>query len=619
MKIHTPLSALPLQNKEVSPLVDYLSQILSARTGHALVDSNKDNMMQTALALAIAHPFDIDEKVFDLHGKEYSVLEAALLIGSREKFGASVIDWPRDIEGFDARLFEQGAVVDAEWFAACLLAQGVNPWDALEDKPEELPRVVEIAIEHNMSGLVARLLECDGAWSPQKIMDTKRPPRSRLNNETIWDLTQSACAIESIGVLLKAGARLKENAIEILSRSRVEMVKMLAPFVEEEISEKGVSKIVKAWQEKRQSNLINSHDVENMAKWIWPHKKLNGASKTEVEMKRLFDFSWGERANGSFGYAYDFLNNTGPDALCAVHTNKSVVAGKWSLLAAAAFSRIKMSGFEGPLGWSTGNMLMMFWDKQKQEWQMANCELAPFKGSLRKAIGFDLRPGIKIDGIVALSLFGQLSDYSPANNSASKEDKKNHEEVYGYLREFGLAADIEDVTEWAKVHMSDAAEFTNAALAKKNVSSDAFRCMQDAWCGALDREPALASGLSDGQTARLITSLFHKDLLIGASKQRFIQTCRYLSSGLSAESFMEDSALSGERRELALALHLAQKPMMWAFDPGYALSAREIEMMRTFLEKGPQEVQAVALAHLDQMDLALKTDSVSSARRGPRL
>lgn len=597
----------------------YLNQILAMASASDLGNDNKDKIMQTALALSIAHPFDTDEKVVDPHQNQYSILEAALLIGARENFNAPVIDWPRDIAGFNARLLDRGAQVNAEWFAASLIAQGVNPWDALQDKPEELPRVVEMAIEKNMPGLVARLLECGGAWSAQKIMDAKRPPRSRLDNNSIWDLTQSSWSTGSIEVLLNEGARLKENAVEILSNARVEMVKVLAPFVEQEISDKGISKIIQAWQEQRQSNLITSQHVENMAKWLWPNKQLNGTSRSEVEMKRLFDFSWGSRANGSFGHAYDFLTNTGPEALCAVHTNKSVLAGKWSLLAAAAFSRIKMSSFDGPLGWSTGNMLMLNWDKQKQKWERANCERAPFKGSLKSALGFDIRPGIKVDGIVALSLFSQLSDYSSQNSSAPSEDRKNHQEVFRYIREFGLTAGIEDVPAWARLHMSDAAEFTNAVLGKKKLTSEAFRCMQDAWCGALDREPSLAAGLSDGQAAQLITSLFNRDLLVSASREKLLHICRALSNGLNASSFMEDSALSGERRELALALHLVQKPMAWAFDPGYALSTREIEMMREFIEKNPVGVEDMVVAHLDQMDLALKTKSVPSARRGPRL
>ena len=226
----------------------------------------------------------------------------------------------------------------------------------------------------------------------------------------------------------------------------------------------------------------------------------------EAGIRSLLSPSWGTQPNGSFAAAFDFLCDVGAPALnkrCEIP--RVALRGQWSGLAAAAMNRLILSNRldKGANTWDVGMMVLSKRDPQTLQHHVASSQT--HAGVLQNALGFDWRPGIAIDGVVVLALFGQRQSgvYRPGGRNL---DQDGELEVQASIEKFAAFTAVGAPVAWGQRHLGSAVAFTQEVL--KTVKNNEARAqIIDAWFTALTREPSLAKELNDQQKLALVDSL----------------------------------------------------------------------------------------------------------------
>lgn len=470
------VTASPHRNRpEVGPLANLLSALMSSHANGLPYDLVSP-VMQSCLAMASAHPFDIDERVPYVRGStetDFSLLESVLRLTNFNACAHAYRPWPATIDGFGPHLLEQpGSAphrplqVDTEWVAAALVAMGANPWPNAQ--ADELPGPLKVAAENGMAGLLERFLACPGSWSAQAIADAAFPsPQGPSGWAVLTERSERSAALK---VLLKNGARLthEPTTVELLSAACPEAVETLAPYLQP-LSAAGRKKLEGAWRARAQSHGLNAEGLGRMSAALWGGDAAEQLSTTAVAIAQDLAVAWGRRANGSSSRAYDFGGDQGIEALVSQGKVKTgPMAGQWSRLASMAFSRVRQASSSGALGWSVENMMFRKFE-QGTGWSVADSTESPYKGALAPALGFDWRPGVAIDSIVMLALLGQ-----------EPERSTDHD-----IQAFSSATGIADLKAWAKEHVAGAVEMTKIACSG-NATTAAQR-MLCVWHALLER------------------------------------------------------------------------------------------------------------------------------------
>ena len=220
----------------------------------------------------------------------------------------------------------------------------------------------------------------------------------------------------------------------------------------------------------------------------------------ELGISKLLSFGWGDEANGSFGSDYDFLHDVGAEALnCRQQIERVNLRGQWSGLAAAAVSRILLRPINdyGACGWSPFAMV----GSQATN----NLPESPVPGCLRDAVGFEWRPGIAIDGPVALALFGQCQA-GVTRGPGLKLDANSEKRVGFSIAAFATMTDVGDVLEWGQRHAGAAAAFTQEML-RVSKNKDVRERLISVWATALARKPTLGDELTPQERLGLLGAL----------------------------------------------------------------------------------------------------------------
>ena len=172
------------------------------------------------------------------------------------------------------------------------------------------------------------------------------------------------------------------------------------------------------------------------------------------------------------------LTQLGEQELCAQHSLRSVSnGGQWSGLAAAAvhFLRVKPQRV-GASDLFDVRLMTRFPAAQETA------------GALSPALGFDWRPGIAIDGLVALALLGQ---YQPgvfrSSGQPSATQKAIEKDILKSLKHFEHTAGVGSLKRWANRHASSAMAFTKAAVEDGGIP--AANRLGQVWLTALCRHP----------------------------------------------------------------------------------------------------------------------------------
>ena len=620
-----PASILPASlpgDDASSALARYLRGLLVSSNGNAVSYDLLEPSMEAALALAILSPFDPAERIQSKRHEDetISLLEAVLSLTNSNKCCPHATQWPTDPAQFGPHLFGQSRKVDTEWVAAALTAAGCNPWADLATEPSQIPKSVLLAAQFGLSGLLERFLECPGAWSAQQILDAKItvPAAFTSSQLSLWeDLSTGYMSAPSLEVFMKAGARLPDTAtaLDILSDATPAAVAVIASFDGLSLSVSDKAKIDTQWKDRCKRHSITPVDVEKMGQGLWGADNKSALSSADVEISRMLSVGWKKASGGSSSKAYDFLTSKGADSLNATSSFKGAVSGKWSLLAAAAFSRIKQADYSGCLGWSVSNMLFREFDHEQKRWEVADSSQPPYLNSLKGALGFDWRPGVSIDGIVALSLFGQRGTNAPTEEKETLAD----------IVSFGQAAGIDDVRGWATSNMPAAVEFTSVAL--KRGTPDATECFLSAWSTALTREPSLADGLDGSNRLRLVSCIANPRLGMWDSKKKmFQQLTGALFPDLNEKSLFRSPFLDDHQLSAALLLALTsgsgntEKMMNEVFDLSSRYDQGNMNTIKEWVERKDSSDKPAWQARIAQWELDRSTVAPSSpSSRGPRL
>ena len=494
--VQLPANVLPSHpNGVTSPLGRYLTTLLNASNGVPFDATS--SAMEACLGLAMAHPFDPQERV--AYGRnpvqDCSLVGAVVRATNANTVQLQHRSWPETIDGFGAQLLEGPGFVshrplqiDNEWVAAALTAVGCSAWD---DAPlhaaSALPYAVQGAAQMGMAGLLERFLKTPGAWSAQRVADAPFVTRSGEQSLGWVALASKKEANLSLEVLVRNGARLtQEKAIvATLVGAYPQAVAALAPTLPA-LSEAAQRKVQEAWKERVVSRALEAQDAQSMSQVLWGAKAPEVLSAASTTIGQYFSEGWGSTPNGSKSQAYDFATNQGAEKLIAqARVKAGPMAGQWSVLAAAAFSRVRQGDSFGALGWNASAMLSQVFHQEERKYILASPNKAPYKGSLAPALGFDWRPGIRIDGLVVLALMGQRGE-GLVRYAGQKNDMEDG--VQDHIRGFQAAAGIGNLERWVEENLPAAARATQA-MVKGNASSAGVRLLH-AWFTLINRTEA---------------------------------------------------------------------------------------------------------------------------------
>lgn len=613
MEKQIPQAATPPLSKDgVSPLGNYLNIHFSAAVYKEIEKDLVEPFFAGALSLATQYPFDPNERLNGINQHtDIHILEAILRLGSSRVWQFEDVKWPDNPEEFGS-LGLGNEMKSSEWFCALLVAMGANPWGDLKVRPCVLPRAVALAVSLGMPGLVEKFLAYPGAWTAQEVMDAAYPAISQYDQQgSLWEIVSANNnATRGLEAMLRAGARIPgaKQAVEILGRATPEQAKMVAKFDLPDLSAKDRSKIATRWRDRSNSGALSIQEIEGMAKSLWKEESDPGLSGALMEATKLLSQGWNSYSNYGVNYG-EILPGEGAEKLCARTKVKGAVAGEWSVLAAVAFSSIKVGTSKTTMEWSVANMLMQDRVGSLANMKSADCASPPFKGSLANAIGFDWKPGIKIDGIVALSLFSQ-NEKSNAFYDKAKTERKQR------LQDFANAAGIEDLREWATKSMKDAAEFTASVLNRGNTASEARRTFYYAWSQSLSVEPSLANGLDTRQRVSLLSSFMHpEEQNIG----RIQDLAHKMGEDTSPQELLS-GRLSGHEQALSLLLHIYRAQgfnanrhdhtnLRQVLASDLKLDWESIDLLKFWVAKSHEEDMAPFQAQIEAREMALKTAS----------
>lgn len=496
--VQLPANVLPSHpNGVTSPLGRYLTTLLNASNGVPFDATS--SAMEACLGLAMAHPFDPQERV--AYGRnpvqDCSLMGAIIRATNAHTVQLQHRSWPETIEGFGPQLLEGAGYVphrplqiDNEWVAAALIAVGCSPWgDAPLHAASALPYAVQGAAQMGMAGLLERFLQTSDAWPAQRVADATFITRS--GEKTLgWEaLASQREASLSLEVLTRNGARLtqEKTIVKTLAVAYPEAVKALAPTLPP-LSDAAQRKIQDAWKERVVRRELGSEETQTMAKALWGGNAPEDLSAASTTIGQYFSEGWGSTPNGSKSQAYDFATNQGAEKLIAqARVKAGPMAGQWSVLAAAAFSRVRQGDAYGALGWNPSAMLSQVFDGEQKKYVLASANKAPYKGSLAPALGFDWRPGIRIDGLVLLALMGQCGE-GLVRFPGQKNDTE--EKVQENLRAFQASAGIANLERWVEENLPAAARATQAMI-RGNASSAGVRLLHT-WFTLINRTEAFA-------------------------------------------------------------------------------------------------------------------------------
>lgn len=630
-----PVQPLPSNDERAasSQLGRYLQA--SLRNGSAVLAYDMvEPFVSGAITLAAATPFDPNERLKLSRGDvdpPISLVEGVLRLSNIHLSAHRALKnppptmWPSDPQEF-GELLARGVSPDTQLLAGLLIATGCNPWVLAQES--QVPAEIVLAIRLGYGPLLARFLELPGALSAQAVADSVVMPANRYQGSPapMWqELFHDKQCAAPLEVLLSAGARPSPKQVtSLLPEATPEAVQALARHARPTLSDRQSQQLRTLWKERARKQAITPDQAQSMSAALWGEEASSDMSAASVEIARLVAIPWGQEPSGSSAHAYDFMGDTGIETLNArTRLKAGPMAGHWSMLAAAALSRLRQGNALGARGWSTAMMLKRKFDHEQRHWVRADPSQSPWKGSLAPAMGFDWRPGISVDGILALALYGQRGDADGQNEPARQQNAK---ELAHDIQGFAQAAGIDDVRAWATEHLPSAARFTLHAL--RRPAAAALAPMVCAWSNIAQRDPELLSGLTDTELgAQLLLIL--GDFAPGASGS--FHGFKHLTQGLFPglkEDELTDPGTSGPRRRAALAVRLSRdlpghfEKFNEVFEQSGELSADDLEIVSSWISSNASQIEEGkwrAAVEERQMELTTAKAVPSPSSRGLRL
>ena len=398
--------------------------------------------------------------------------------------------WPTDLSGFNDSLvasidqalaiqeskqkrpphLSAPEAVDVEWLAAVLLAAGADPW---VDRSEENPLGTSLAraLEHNMVGLVNRMMALPGAPTWAEVAASPVPSATRgVRTHESWlhaIAAQKDPHPELLEVMVDASPS-QAVSPHPLNKAFPWALGVYSALEKLPRQDQEIKAIVSAWRARLKSKELSADAFGAMETTLSgkPPSDLVENQTTALFVQELAAMGWGAT----------WTNNRpeptglGREALVArAEVPKGALAGQWSRAAVLLVQYLRAFGSRGVQNWSA-----LSWCAHRRE--QSNVP----DGALREGRGFDWRPGQSIDGVLMLGLYGV--DVTEGDALLSNYAVEMFE---GNLRLFG----IKDGPQWARAQLDSAVAFTEALVGRG--STKVNHRMGEVWGVVARRLPGL--------------------------------------------------------------------------------------------------------------------------------
>lgn len=424
-----------------------------------------------------------------------SLLGAVLRMAERSPTAPSHTDWPLAPEGLALPLAHRPAALDSldlEWLAALLLALGADPWaDVTPDDPlgDVLPRALAL----RWSGLAARAWAHEAGRPSLATLQEARPAGARKSLRGWLDWASEAeGGADVVRWLLAVGVRPAEGPHSLAWAS--------GPLVVDVYRDAGAlpaaageeRKVTQAWDSRLKRGEITPETAVAL-KTALEEAGQGGVGSDPADLKAQADIA-AAMALGSWSDTGVIRPGQRTMAeLCQVGPlEKGPHRGRWSLLVALLFQDIRNNWSHAIGALRLGSVLDLPKAPIAVSWSRYPEQALDFRGQegvLAGALGFEWRPGISINGPLALVLRGYQGSHS--NHAAH--------EFQGLLAMLG----IQDFDAWWRAHALDAAAFTRAIAQTQQHARDRLARV---WMMILEQHPDCLKGC-DGAIPLLIQAL----------------------------------------------------------------------------------------------------------------
>lgn len=429
---------------------------------------------QLALELS-AGPFDPNAQLPGRDGGTVPLLQWVVerlpvsdgdtVVPAQEKSAAAARAWPVDVAGFEKDLERLGPPsarpeVDARWLVALLLACGADPWSDRTSTVQWGP-CLDIAMAEGEAGLVERWMGLPGAPSWAELGAGRYGPAFTfpvargVRPSHWWGAATSAPAMGPVLDLLLAKRAACPPDFDPLKQS---CEQALAPLLQHEPDlreqKDRASRIQAAWFVRLRMGNLDPTTFANMTIALAHHMgktPLDPVASKQAKARLirqaqayqdLNQLEWGPRP------APFATQGRRPAAAWNERVELRMTTaqgGTWSELAIVWLRTIQALSSATPTlpAWRLTEWLepaAAVGEKEKEKEKEG-----PPAGTLAEAIGFDWRPGIAIDGIALLALYG-----APLRG----HDRRANARVLG----------IEDLPSWVARTLPAAIAFTQTHL-----------------------------------------------------------------------------------------------------------------------------------------------------------
>lgn len=511
--------------------------------------------------------------------------------------------WPSSLDGFSGALlqsFESSLgetchdQVDAEWLAAVILAAGANPWADRGDATYHagFGSAFYYACRLGLVGLVERMWDVVDGRPTVEELSTTLVDVYRGDRQLVAPLLDHAMLHADTGLarwLLEKGVRPLPDRVHPASQAiRVGHVQALKDHGLLPLDGPGRRALETIWKARLKKGDLSPEMLTDFQE-IFASQALAAPQREEQTLVASFEQLASSVAWNSSSYLM-FTGNIGQeDLLKTASLPKGPLAGQWNRLSIELLRHVRQGKSRGVMPWDLGNLIEK---KEGQPLELTNST----RGLLSSALGVEWKPGVALDGLVALALLG-MGDSAQRDASSVCVHPLTEQPLMD--KAAGLLG-IADVPAWANAHAEASVVFTEAFT--KGGSDPACTRLQQVWAAALTRhptwladQPVLGLRLLQALTfnfrrVHLLRSAATKEGLLGNSSELGMVIGKLWPDVVSSE-VPDLSAISAPVRSLGVEVALMVRSPAWlsslenAFHTLSATDRQRVEVFEAYARK----------------------------------
>lgn len=508
--------------------------------------------------------------------------------------------WPTALSEFTSQLltsyenaFGQTHVdqVDGEWLAALLLAAGADPWaDCGKDVYEGLGSPLHTALGLGAAGMARRLWSVEHNRPSVETLATAMVGtpyiQSELTTGTWLELSMGHPGHELAQWLLEIGVRpLADRAHPAAWATNPRHLQVFQDHGLLPVEPAERRALENAWRARLKKGSLKPEALVAFQEMLSP-AVLNQEDRQAQTVSASFDQIVAEMKWDTTSY-YHTATRLGVEPLCQTAAiPKGPLMGQWNRLGVELVRQLKIQNKRGVVAWDLSEMVGRS-DGGRLE------KAHGLDGALAAARGVEWRPGVCLDGLLALTMLG-MSDSHQRNPLSYLFGGKLQDQVL--IDTAASILGVADVKAWAKEHVESAVALTEALA--KGGSAPACTRLQQIWASALQRHPTWLEGRPDLSLRLLqaITYNFQRVQLLELNDKgnRQVSLSKNSNTGLvidaiwpgvSTQEPPKFAELAPAQRSLAveIALMVHDQPWLNALREGVScLSSVEIKRVEVF-------------------------------------